>query len=367
MATRLGIAPRMQLPYARRLLAAAALLLPFGSAAAQDSPASFHPCTNLPHADHPLARLRSGPMAAVVFLPDAHTGYYRGSRFDWSGLVGCLSLNGHTFFGEWFNRYDPEISDAVTGPAEEFRHPTSELGYDAAAPTAPGETGGGFLKIGVGVLRRVDAKPYSFGGAYPILDGGTWTVKARKDSVTFRQVLRSDLGYAYVYEKVLRLDGRTRQLTLTHSLRNTGKQPLDTAVYNHDFFMLDGAPTGPGMELHLPFVPVPDKPLPAAAEIDGTTIRVTAPLEPRRGLGAYITGFDPAKVSDFDFTFEDKAHGLSVRETADAPLTKMYLWATPKTFCPEGYIAIHVAPGAEQHWTLHYTFIAPGPGSTPAA
>ena len=106
-------------------------------------------------------------MQAVVFLPDAQSGYYRGPRFDWSGIVGCASLNGHTFFGEWFNRYDPEGNDAVTGPAEEFRHPTSELGYDDAAP------GGLFLKIGVGLLRRTDEKPYRFGGAYPIVDGGT--------------------------------------------------------------------------------------------------------------------------------------------------------------------------------------------------
>ena len=341
----------------RRLLAAV-LLLPLGSLAAQAQGASTprQPCTDLPHADHPKAELRSGPMSAVVFLPDRQTGYYRGSRFDWSGLIGCLQLNGHTFFGEWFNKYDPEITDAVTGPAEEFRHPTSELGYDEAAPAEDGKPGGTFLKIGVGTLRRLDDKPYSFFRAYPIVDHGTWTVKTRKDSITFRQVLRTDLGYGYVYEKTLRLDGRSHLLTLTHSLRNTGTRPLETAVYNHDFFMLDGAPTGPGMELRLPFAPVPDKPLPESAQIDGSTIRVVAPLEVRRGLGAYITGFSPDKVSDFDFTFEDKLHGLSVRETADAPLTKMYLWATPKTFCPEGYIAIHVAPHAEQHWTLKYAF-----------
>ncbi len=306
-------------------------------------------CDNLPHADHPKATLRSGDLSAVVFLPDAQNGYYRGARFDWGGIVGCASLHGHTFFGEWFDRYEPTISDAVTGPAEEFRNPTSELGYDDAKP------GESFLKIGVGILRRISDKPYTFGGAYPIVDGGKWTVKTGKNSVTFRQELHSAIGYAYLYEKTLTLDGRTNTLTLSHTLRNLGQKPLDTAVYNHDFFMLDGQPTGPGMELRLPFVPVPDKPLPASAEIDGKTIRVAAPLEPRRGLGAYITGFSD-KTSDFDFTFEDKTHGLGVEETSDSPLVKMYLWATPKTFCPEGYIAIHVAPGETQKWTLRYRF-----------
>lgn len=308
-------------------------------------------CSDLPHADHPKVTLRSGELSAVVFLPDAQSGYYRGARFDWGGIVGCASLHGHTFFGEWFDRYEPTISDAVTGPAEEFRHPTSELGYDDAKPGDP------FLKIGVGLLRRVDEKPYFFGTSYPIVDGGKWTVKTRKDSITFRQEVHSTFGYAYVYEKTLTLDGKGNVLTLSHTLRNTGQKPLDTAVYNHDFFMLDGQPTGPGMELRLPFVPVPDKPLPATAEIDGKTIRVAAPLEPRRGLGAYITGFSD-KVSDFDFTFEDKTHGLGVQETGDSPLVKMYLWATPKTFCPEGYIGIQVASGATQSWMMRYRFFA---------
>jgi hypothetical protein len=84
-------------------------------------------CTNLPHADHPMARISNGKLNAVIFLPNKEHGYYRASRFDWAGVVGCASLNGHTFFGEWFNHYDPMANDAVAGPVEEFRNPTSEL------------------------------------------------------------------------------------------------------------------------------------------------------------------------------------------------------------------------------------------------
>ena len=331
----------------RRCCLGQALLL--GSSLALAQAGANQTCADLPHADHPKVTIRNKTMSAVVFTPDTEKGYYRGARFDWAGIVGCASLNGHVFFGEWFNRYDPLISDAVTGPAEEFRHPTSELGYDEAAP------GGSFVKIGVGVLRRLDAKPYSFGGAYPILDHGKWTVKADRRAITFRQVLHSDTGYSYVYEKTLSLDAHANVLTLTHRLRNTGVKPLETAVYNHDFFMLDHQPTGSGMELRLPFVPQSDKLLPQAAEIDGKTVRIVAPLDPRPGIGAYITGFSTSP-SDFDFTFEDKVHGLGIEETSDSPLVKMYLWATPKTVCPEGYIGIHVAPGQTQTWSMHYRF-----------
>ena len=83
----------------------------------------------------------------LYFFLTPEQGYYRAARFDWSGLVACVSLNGHTFFGEWFNRYDPMTNDAVTGPAEEFREP---IGYEDAKPGDP------FVKLGVGVVKRVE-------------------------------------------------------------------------------------------------------------------------------------------------------------------------------------------------------------------
>ena len=348
----------------RRSCLMAALLPVCGSAWAQGTAAASVPvaagaaplsCDDLPHADHPKATIANGAMKAVVFLPDAQSGFYRGARFDWAGIVGCASLKGHVFFGEWFNRYDPTLNDAVTGPAEEFRHPTSELGYDDAATGGDAGPGGEFLKIGVGVLRRIDDRPYSFGKNYPIVDHGKWTVKTGKRSVTFRQVLHSGIGFAYVYEKTLSFDKHGNVLTLSHRLRNIGTRPLDTAVYNHDFFMVDHQPIGPGTEVRLPFVPVFDHLLPASATLDGRTVRITAPMEPRRGIGAYVTGFS-SSPSDFDFTFEDTTRGIGVEETADSPLVRMYLWGTPTTLCPEGYIGIHVAPGQSQTWTLHYRF-----------
>ena len=78
-------------------------------------------CGELPHGDHPRAELSNGALDAVLFLPAAANGYYRGSRFDWAGVIGCVAYKGHTYFGEWFSKYDPLLADAITGPVEEFR------------------------------------------------------------------------------------------------------------------------------------------------------------------------------------------------------------------------------------------------------
>ena len=288
-------------------------------------------------------------MRAAVFLPDPTHGYYRGSRFDWSGIVACVSLNGHQFFGEWFDQYNPLTNDAVTGPAEEFRSPQGEIGYDEARP------GEEFLKIGVGTLRRKDQAPYAFGTSYPIVNGGRWSVTPHKDSIVFRHELVSALGYSYVYQKTVQLDHKTSTMRLTHRLTNTGTKPIHTAVYDHDFFMFDGKATGPGMELRLPFTPVPDKPLPEAAKIDGNTIRFVSALEPHKGVGAYITGYTD-KVSDYDIVFTDTSTGMRIRQTSDKPMSRMYLWATQKTVCPEAYIALDLLPGTSQEWSIEYRF-----------
>ena len=64
---------------------------------------------------------------------------------------------------------------------------TEAIGYDEAKP------GQAFLKPGIGLLRRVDERPYNSGGLYPIVDGGTWTTRIKKDSIVFQQVLKGFL------------------------------------------------------------------------------------------------------------------------------------------------------------------------------
>jgi hypothetical protein len=325
-------------------------------------------CAEVPHGDHPKALLTNGKLDVLVFLPDAKDGYYRSTRFDWSGVVGCVSLNGHKFFGEWFTQYDPLKNDSITGPVEEFRTddgpmgnngPRGELfvqpgaiGYKEAKP---GET---FLKPGVGVLRKVDDSPYQFGGAYPIVDTGKWTVKVSKRSVRFRQVLRGPEGYAYVYEKTLTLEKDEPVMTLEHSLKNIGKKTIETYVYDHDFFMLDGKPTGPGMVVHFKFEPKPQGEIGTAAKIEGKDLVFVDTLASRKGVAGYLMGYSD-DIHDYDFTVEDTRSKVGVQQTSDHPLARLYFWSTSKTICPEGYIHLNVVPGETSHWSLQYRFFAP--------
>lgn len=308
------------------------------------------PCSVLPHSDHPHVTLNSGDLHLVVFLPDAKQGYYRAERFDWSGVIGCASYKGHTYWGQWFSHYDPEVNDSITGPVEEFRPSEGAQGYDAAQP------GGTFVKIGVGVLRKTSNAPYHFGNSYPIVDTGRRKVHVARRSITFQQRLTSPNGLSYLYTKKLMMSNDGSVLTLSHSLKNLSNKSLVTDVYDHDFFMLNNQPTGPGFVLHLAFAPVPDSLLEPGATVNGHDIVYLKELQPRETVAAYLTGYGKS-ASDYDIRLEDTKAHVGIEQTGNVPISRFYLWSIPTTVCPEAYIHLDIAPGQTGKWDIHYRFL----------
>jgi hypothetical protein len=297
----------------------------------------------------PTATIDNGTVRAVLYLPDAKTGYYRGARFDWSGQISSLTWNGHEYFGQWFTTYDPTLHDAIQGPVEEFLTPGDTApGYAEAGP------GGTFVRIGVGVLRKPagETSLQRF-GRYEIVDPGTWTTTPGKDRIAFVHELKSPDGYAYRYRKVLRLDGDS--LVLEHELVNTGTKPIATHVYNHNFFMLDRATTGPDIVVRFPFAPKAARPFNDLAEIRGREIAFLRPLGPRENVFSEIEGFGPT-AADAGFEMENRATGAGVRVTGDKPLAKLLFWSAIRTACPEPYIDVSVAVGATTTWRTTYVF-----------
>ncbi len=329
-------------------------LLAVPARAAQNSPAGVPTtCDASQPTPFPKTAISNGQINAVVYLPSAENGYYRGTRFDWSGVVGCLAYKGHTYFGVWFPKYDPSFNDAISGPVEDFRSADGESapGYDQAKPGQP------FVKLGVGVLRRVDDKPFNFATTYPMIDPGKWTVHTGPASVSFQQTLKSPTGIAYVYKKTLKLDPREPVLILQHELKNTGTETIETQVYNHDFYVLDNAPTGPDMVVRFPFAPQPKEPLTNGARIDGKELVYDRELQTGEFVYTHFSGFSSA-VSDFDISVENKKTGVGVEETGDLPLSRVVFWSIRTTICPEGYVHLKIAPGQTARWSIRYRFYA---------
>ena len=61
----------------------------------------------------PVAEISNGKISATVYLPDPVNGFYRGTRFDWSGVVRSLEANGHSYYGPWFTKRSETVRDFI--------------------------------------------------------------------------------------------------------------------------------------------------------------------------------------------------------------------------------------------------------------
>jgi hypothetical protein len=356
---------------------------------------------------HPSHQVTNGEITATIYLPDAKSGFYTTTRFDWSGAIGSLKYKGHDYYGPWFSKvtdiydfgYEGPGKDvisadftAMVGPVEEF----GALGYDAVP------AGGLFVKPGVGVLKR-DEMNYNHSRPYVIANGGKWDVKTARDSVEFTQTLSEpSIGFGYVYTKVVRLTPGKPQMTIAHVMRNTGSKPIATNVYDHNFTTIDRQPTGPDVAVTVPWqmtraagrggrgpqgaptsapgAPARQGPPPAnpyaplaagermgtqcgqpqmqtLASPQGNTIVYAKVLEGAECYQTSFTGFG-AEAKDNDIRIENKRTGAGVHLTGDRPMTRFGYWSIRTVVAPEPYIDINVEPGQQFTWTYTYDYYA---------
>ena len=293
------------------------------------------------------AEISNGLITSKLHLPDSEKGYYQATRFDWAGVITDLEFEGHTYFGQWFAKYDPKIHDAICGPVESF----TEIGYDQAT------VGEEFLRIGVGGLLKEDDSIYDAFKLYPISNPGLWKVKKSANRIIFTHEVKDAAGYSYLYTKTVLLPKGKPELILKHTLKNTGKKAIATDVYNHNFFIIDREPTGPDIKITFPFEVVGqwnrDDSL---AVIEGNTIRYTRDFRPRETVYMDDIQGHTRSVKDYDFSIENLKTKAGVRITCDRPISKIVFWASATTSCPEPYIDINVPPGEQMEWTNTYTF-----------
>jgi hypothetical protein len=317
-------------------------------------------------AEYPSAEISTPDLRVKLYLPNSKEGFYRATRFDWSAMIYSLVYRGHEYYGEWFQRIDPKVRDfaydgadivaspctAAVGPAEEFITDSNQpLGYQAAKP------GGTFVKIGVGVLRKPDDSEYNRFTSYEVVDPGKWDIQTSANSIAFTQTLADpQSGYGYVYRKTISLS--KNEMTITHSLRNTGSKPIDTNVYNHNFLRIDGAAPGPDYSIRLPFAIQSNRPPNADfAEIRGNQIVYKKLLQNQDRVATPIQGFGP-DAKDFDIRIENRKSGAGVRIMGDRPLQSESLWSIRAVLAVEPFVKIHAAPGEEFAWSLKYGYFA---------
>jgi hypothetical protein len=286
----------------------------------------------------------------------------------------------------------------MVGPAEEF----GAIGYDDVP------AGGLFVKPGVGALKRNEMN-YNHSRPYPIANGGKWDVKTSRDAVEFIHTLSEpSINFGYVYTKVVRLTPGKPQMTIAHVLKNTGSKPIVTNVYNHNFTTIDKQPTGPDVEITVPWQmtraarrggPPPQGAVPGAptspaaqstparqgpppgdpyaplaagarmgtqcgqpqmqslASAQGNKLAYSKVLDGSECYQTSFTGFG-ADAKDNDIRIENKKTGAGVHITGDRPLTRFGYWSIRTVVAPEPYIDLNIAPGQQFAWTYTYDYYA---------
>lgn len=295
----------------------------------------------------PEEQISNGLLVATLQLPDATNGYYRGVRFDWSGVISDLTYKGHHYFGKWFDRYEPTLHDAIMGPVDAY----DPIGYDRAKPGEP------FVKIGVGTVEKIADEPYTFVKPYKLINGGEWKTKKKgKNAIQYEHILK-DSRCSYRYVKTITLTKNKPEMVITYSLSNTGTNRIETNVFNHNFFVFDEQPTGPDFSVTFPFSPEGEpKGRPTAGLVDGKTIRYQEVLNKGEQFAiAPLTGFGQ-DAKDYDLLVSNNKTKMSVRVVGDQPIVKFVYWSAARTLCPEPYTKVSVEPGQETKWKITYTF-----------
>lgn len=313
----------------------------------------------------PNATIRNEQLTATIALPDAETGYYRGTRFDWSGIVSSLKFKAHEYVTPWSEINDPAVKDfeyrgdriatgtstTMVGFPEEFASMPERTapGWEAAKP------GGTFVKIGVGVLRKPDDQPYDHFRSYDIVDGGKWTIEQTMASVAFKQAVADPgSGYAYVYTKTVALVPGKAELTMAHTLRNTGSRAITGFVYDHNFMRWDNETPNPDYSMHFAFDPKPaDPPGDMPLAYRGRAVGFTRALTGTDAVRSLPLGFGD-RAEDYDFRFENRKLGIGLQVTADRPLYRAVIWGIRSVFAIEPFIAYDIQPGQEFSWTYVY-------------
>ena len=352
-------------------------------------------------------KLEFGSTRVVVADPRAAEPYYRGTRFDRTGIILSLESGGHRYVQPWQRHYDPYSHDAVSGPAEEFLPPVPvglvrsdteirgadsftpfgecapDLSASPQSPNSPSPTpqSPAFVKIGVGLLRD-DGEPYDRFKLYDVLDPGEMTVTLEpagqnrsadavkesfpdRDLSGFRNcaaagpcskaVFRHTLSGRYDYVKTVEIPAEGC-LRLTHALRNDGPDPIDTYVYCHNFFILDGAPTGRATRFEFPFQPVGDWRAPYdSVRLTERGIAFDRDLGPSETV--YMGNLTAATAEGYRFTLRNLENGLHIEAACDRAMDHAVFWSNPDVSCLEPYIPIHLDPGQTARWTLDYRFL----------
>ena len=291
--------------------------------------------------------LTNGTLVVQVMEPLHAERYNRGVRFTPLACVLSARLDGREFL---FNPIEHDPLNDHAGLASEFdlcipNGPVDHL------PTGYEETkvGEGFLKIGVGVLRK-QKDVYSLFQNSSVIQAATTSVSWTPTGAHFSQT--SDGVNGYAYELTADLEIGTNSLAVNWSLRNTGVKPFTTRNYVHNFFRFADQAVGPGYALSFPYDFTATGLLQEQSQ-EGRSILFNARIPQWiNAVVPYPADFAGPNTCELKSTL----NGMRVVCTTSRAGLRTDIHARPTYIAPEQFIKLELAPQEKISWVRQYGF-----------
>lgn len=266
---------------------------------------------------------------------------YKGTRFDWNGFITQVTLDGrHTFCTK-----ESLIDGEGTGGAGLC----GEFGIDEALGYAETAVDEYFHKIGVGLLKKIDNKPYEFFEIYSCISQNS-SVAEGKDSVSFTTTVPLYGGYAYEYKKTVSLTDN--KLKIKYNLLNNGTKKISTTEYCHNFIGIDNENVDSSYCLKLPCNITMES---VVGELNADNNLISWPDKNMESVFyCIIPGYN--KNNDCSWDIYNSRAGTGVRETDNFQVGRFALWGYKHVISPETFIYIELEPGQSRTWTREYEF-----------
>lgn len=283
--------------------------------------------------------IRSNRLAVEVAAPGT---VYNRTRFDWTGFITQVTLDGnHTFCVP--EDYRPDSGSGGIGLCNEFGI-DMPINYEA---TKPGES---FPKLGIGLLIRPDDQPYNFFRAYEIAQRYPIHVESSDSQARFVVDPMDCRGYAARLIKTLSVE--ENRLQVAYHLENTGSRPIVTNEYCHNFVGIDRQPVGPEYTMRFPQPVTFGEPPQDVFEVDGQQVRWKFP--PVKQFYCRPQQFSKTDQPQWELTHAPT--GVNMREYVDFAPDRVAMWGAPHVISAEIFVGINLAPGQSQSWTRRFEF-----------
>lgn len=265
---------------------------------------------------------------------------YKGSRFDWTGFISQITLDGTVTYCVPEQLEEGKGTGGL-GFCNEFGI-DKPVGYDAV------EAGDVFPKIGVGLLKKEQESDYDFFKSYDVAPAEV-EIREATDSVTFETTDNSPSGYGYHLVKEVAI--KDNKLIISYQLTNTGKYPLHTNEYCHNFIGINDQFIDEHYQLTMPRMKAIDV---AVGSIQRSRDELSWPDTPEADFYAAIDW--DVDNGTYNWDVYNDAVKAGVRELSEFQPSKVALWGYSHVVCPEVFIAIDLKVDEKKSWQRVYEF-----------